>query len=212
MKKDGTTMKVNLALKGLPKFKCLGGGELGQHRTTTHLLPEEETVLRDVTQAFEDVRQGRLPSFPTMEVYWHTTLDQSLHDVQGHHSAALFVQWVPFEIQGSSWEAEEERYVQHLLGILDRFAPGASSLVADTFTLTPPKIQQHFGISRGHIHHVDNSLGFDQRFPYATPIQGLYSCSAGCHPGGSVMGCAGHNAAGKIVQDLGQTAWWAAHT
>jgi hypothetical protein len=43
--------------------------------------------------------------------------------------------------------------------------------VADTLTLTPPKIESYFGISRGHIHHIDNALGFDQRFPYATPVQ-----------------------------------------
>ena len=49
-------------------------------------------------------------------------------------------------------------------------------------------IERHFGITRGHIHHVDNSFCFDQRFPYATPISGLYSASAGCHPAGSVMG------------------------
>ncbi|GAB4817840.1 hypothetical protein N2152v2_004886 [Parachlorella kessleri] len=208
MKKDGTTMKVNMALRGLPQFKCLTE-DLGQHRTTTHLLPDESTVLESVTQAFEDVRQGRLPEFPTIEVYYQTTVDPSIQDAsRQHHSAALFVQWVPFELAGTSWEAEEERYVEHLIGILDRFAPGAKDLVVDTFTLTPPKVESYFGISRGHIHHIDNSFGFTDRFPYSTPIQGLYSCSAGCHPAGSVMGCAGHNAASRIIADLGLRRWW----
>lgn len=62
-------MQVNLALKGLPKFKCLGQ-DLGQHRTTTHLLPEEGRVVEEVTKAFDDVAAGRLPAFPTIEVYW----------------------------------------------------------------------------------------------------------------------------------------------
>jgi phytoene dehydrogenase-like protein len=106
-------------------------------------------------------------------------------------------------VQGSSWEQEEEKYVQHLLSIADRFAPGTSDLVADTFTLTPPKIEQHFGITGGHIHHVDNSFGFDQRFPYKCGVDGVYSCSAGCHPAGSVIGAAGHNAANMILRDLG---------
>lgn len=65
----------------------------------------------------------------------------------------------------------QERYVAHLLSICDRFAPGTSDLVVDTFTLTPPKIESHFGITRGHIHHIDNSFGFDERFPYRTPVQ-----------------------------------------
>lgn len=106
-------------------------------------------------------------------------------------------------VQGSSWEAEEGAYVEHLLSIADRFAPGTSDLVADTFTLTPPKIESHFGITGGHIHHVDNSFGFDQRVPYRWPLDGLYSCSAGTHPAGSVAGAAGHNASQVLLRDLG---------
>jgi len=106
-------------------------------------------------------------------------------------------------LRGTTWEAEEARYVQHLLSLCDRFAPGTSDLVVDTFPLTPPKIERHFGISRGHIHHVDNSFGFADRLPYATPVQGLYSASAGCHPAGSVIGAAGHNAAARVLRDLG---------
>ncbi len=77
-----------------------------------------------------------------------------------------------------------------------------SSLVEDTYVLTPPKIEKEFGITRGHIHHIDNSFGFADRLPYTTPIKGLYSCSAGCHPAGSVVGCAGHNAAERVIKDI----------
>ena len=112
------------------------------------------------------------------------------------------MQWVPIELQGTTWEREEERYTRHLLSICDRFAPGTSALVADTFALHPQKIEQHFGITRGHIHHVDNGFGFADRLPYVTPIAGLYSCSAGCHPAGSVIGAAGHNAAMRVLRDL----------
>jgi phytoene dehydrogenase-like protein len=111
---------------------------------------------------------------------------------------------VPYALSGgTSWEKEEERYVKHLLSICDRFAPGTSDLVVDTFPLTPPKIESHFGITRGHIHHVDNGFGFSDRLPYATPIAGLYSCSAGTHPAGGVTGCSGHNAAMRVLKDLG---------
>jgi hypothetical protein len=47
-----------------------------------------------------------------------------LQDAEGHHNSALFVQWVPYTLSGTTWEAEEERYVAHLLSICDRFAPG----------------------------------------------------------------------------------------
>ena len=200
-RRDGTTLKVNLALTGLPRFTCLPE-DRGQFGSTMHLLPDEGEVMSAMRTAFADVKAGRLPDFPTIEWYVHTTLDPSLRDEQGHHNSALFVQWVPYALQGTTWEAEEERYVRHLIGICDRFAPGTSALVADTFPLTPPKIEKHFGISRGHIHHVDNSFGFADRLPYATPAEGVYSCSAGCHPAGSVIGAAGHNSAERVLRDL----------
>lgn len=207
MRRDGTTMKVNLALRGLPKFTCLPENR-GQFSTTIHLLPQEKDVaasggiMASIRAGYQRVQQGLLDECPTIEWYIHTEADPTLRDQKGTHNSAFFVQWVPYELKGSSWEKEEDKYVKRLLSIADRFAPGTSDLVVDTFTLTPPKIEQHFGISRGHIHHIDNTIGFDQRMPYATPVAGLYSCSAGCHPAGSVVGAAGHNAAQRILRDL----------
>jgi phytoene dehydrogenase-like protein len=200
--RPGSTFKVNLCLRDLPRFTCLPE-KRGQHGTTIHLLPDEKDVLRLLNEQFHAVTQGRLADFPTIEWYIQTALDPSLSDSAGRHNAALFVQWVPYEIQGSSWDAEESKYVKHLLSICDRFAPGTSDLVVDSFPLHPKKIEEHFGISKGHIHHVDNSFGFADRLPYATPIQGLYSASAGCHPAGSVIGASGHNAAMRVIADLG---------
>ena len=200
--RDGTTLKVNLALSDLPRFTCLPQ-DRGQFGSTMHLLPEEPQVMAAMRAAFADVKAGRLPEFPTIEWYVHTTVDPSLRDAEGRHNSALFVQWVPYALSGTTWEAEEGRYVRHLLSLCDRFAPGTSDRVVDAFPLTPPKIERYFGITRGHIHHVDNSFGFADRLPYATPIQGLYSASAGCHPAGSVIGAAGHNAAARVLHDLG---------
>lgn len=198
----GTTMKVNLALRGLPTFTCLPE-DRGQHQGTIHLLPQGDDVLDQLRSAYADAKAGRLADFPSIEWYIHTTIDPSLQDSDGHHSSALFVQWAPWEVAGSSWEAERDRYVEHLLTICDRFAPGTSDLVADTFALTPPDIERHFGMTRGHIHHVDNSVAFADRMPYATGVAGLYAASAGCHPAGSVIGAAGHNAAMRVLSDLG---------
>jgi phytoene dehydrogenase-like protein len=196
--RDGTTLKVNLALRDLPRFSCLPENR-GQFGSTMHLLPDEPQVMAIMRAAFADVQAGRLPDFPTIEWYVHTTVDPSLRDAEGRHSSALFVQWVPYALADSTWDAEEERYVRHLLSICDRFAPGTSGLVRETFTLTPPKIEKHFGITRGHIHHVDNKFGFTDRAPYEMPIQGIWLCGAGCHPAGSVIGAAGYNAANLVL-------------
>eukprot|EP00698_Gefionella_okellyi_P005692 TRINITY_DN15159_c0_g1_i1.p1 TRINITY_DN15159_c0_g1~~TRINITY_DN15159_c0_g1_i1.p1 ORF type:complete len:539 (+),score=108.59 TRINITY_DN15159_c0_g1_i1:108-1724(+) len=202
-RRPGSTFKVNLALKGLPKFKCLPE-DRGQYGPTIHLLPDEKDVMRSLKEGFARVQRGELDPFPTIEWYIHTTVDPTLKDSKGHHNSALFVQWVPFELKGTTWEAEEAKYVKHLLSICDRFAPGTSDLVVDTFPLHPRKIQEHFGITYGHIHHVDNAFGFSDRLPYVTPLQGLYSCSAGCHPAGSVIGASGHNAAMRVLKDMGK--------
>eukprot|EP01112_Ceratiomyxa_fruticulosa_P008195 TRINITY_DN2116_c0_g1_i1.p1 TRINITY_DN2116_c0_g1~~TRINITY_DN2116_c0_g1_i1.p1 ORF type:complete len:541 (+),score=140.45 TRINITY_DN2116_c0_g1_i1:275-1897(+) len=201
-RRDGMTLKVNIAFKKLPTFSCLPVDK-GQFGTTTHILPPGDDVIEQIKKSYQQAKEGILPDFPTIEWYIHSTVDPTIQNKAGHHNAALFVQWVPYELKGTTWEKEEERYVKHLLKILDRFAPGCSDLVLDTFALTPPKLEQHFGITRGHIHHIDNGFGFADRLPYNTPINGLYSCSAGTHPAGSVIGCAGHNAAMRVLKDLG---------
>jgi len=201
--KPGTTLKVNLALSGLPRFTC-AADDIGQYGPTIHLLPPGDDPIGAVKKAYAEAMSGVLPAFPTIEWYVHTTIDGSLRDAEGRHNSALFVQWVPHTLATSTWEAEEDGYVKHLLSLCDRFAPGTSDLVVDTFTLTPPKIEQHFGITHGHIHHVDNGFGFADRLPYRTPIAGAYACSAGTHPGGSVIGCGGHNAAMAVLRDLGK--------
>jgi phytoene dehydrogenase-like protein len=200
IRRDGSTLKVNLALRDLPRFTCLPEGAPSPFGATIHLLPDGG--LDAVRAQWADVQAGRLPDFPTIEWCVHTTVDPSLRDEAGHHSAALFVQSVPYAVDGTTWDTVLPGYVAHLLSLCDRFAPGTSELVADTFALPPPGIEAHFGITGGHIHHVDNAVAFADRMPYATGLDGLYACSAGCHPAGSVIGAAGHNAARRVLRDL----------
>jgi phytoene dehydrogenase-like protein len=202
VRRPGTTLKVNLALRGLPRFRALPDSA-DPYGSTIHLLPDGPHPLAAVRAMWEQVRAGRLPDVPTMEWYIHTTVDPSLQDPAGHHSSALFVQSVPYDIVGSSWQAELPAYVEHLLDLCGRFAPGTRDLVADVFALPPPGIEAYFGIRHGHIHHVDNAVSFTDRIPYATGLPGLYAGSAGCHPAGSVIGAAGHNAARAVLADLG---------
>jgi phytoene dehydrogenase-like protein len=202
LRRTGTTMKVNMAIDRLPVFRCLPEDQ-GQHRATIHLLPQASDVIGELRRGFDRVQAGELAEFPAIEWYIHTAVDPTLQDEQGRHNAAFFVQWVPYELRERRWEDAEAGYVRHLLDIADEFAPGFSRHVVDVSTLTPPAIERRFGMSYGHIHHVDNTIGFDRRMPYATPIPGLYSCSAGCHPAGSVIGAAGFNAARRVARDLG---------
>ena len=210
VRRTGTTLKLNMALRGLPRFSCLDADSPSPFGSTIHLLPGSATLAGGSSESpmaalramWADVQAGVLPAEPTIEWYLHTTVDPSLQDPEGHHSSALFVQSVPFEPAGSSWEAELPGYVDRLLDICERYAPGARDLVADVMPLTPPGIEKHFGITGGHIHHVDNTVAFNERMPYFTGVDGLYAGSAGTHPAGSVIGAAGHNTAKRILRDL----------
>lgn len=203
--RPGTTLKVNLALRDLPRLSGHPAAAPPPWGATVHLIPDADARPLDaLRRMWEEVRRGTLPDFPTMEWYVHTTVDPSLQDPSGHHSSALFVQSVPSTPAGTTWQEAAEPYAHHLLSVVDRFAPGTSGLVADMLTLPPPAIEDRFGISGGHIHHVDNTVAFSDRMPYATGLPGLYAGSAGCHPAGSVIGAAGWNSARRMLADLGQ--------
>jgi phytoene dehydrogenase-like protein len=198
----GQTMKVNLALAGLPRFAALPE-DRGQYGTTVHLLPDADGVLDALRATFDDAAAGRLPAAPPLEWYVHSTVDTSLRDSAGNHSSALFVQGVPHEVTGSSWAAEKPAYVDRLLDLVERYAPGTRDLLVDVSALAPPDIRDHFGITGANIFHVNNTVSFTDRMPYATGVPGVYAGAAGCYPAGSVIGAAGHNAANRIMADLG---------
>jgi phytoene dehydrogenase-like protein len=210
VRRPGTTLKLNLALTGLPRFSCLPADAPSPFGSTIHLLPGSESLIGGGGESpmaalramWADVQAGRLPEEPTIEWYLHTTVDPSLSDGRGHHSSALFVQSVPYQPTGTTWDEALPGYVERLVGICERYAPGTGDLIADAVPLPPPGIEAHFGITGGHIHHVDNTVSFTDRMPYATGIDGVYAGSAGCHPAGSVIGAAGHNAARRILTDL----------
>ncbi|OKI89425.1 phytoene desaturase family protein [Micromonospora sp. CB01531] len=212
VRRPGTTLKLNLALRGLPRFSCLPADAPSPFGSTIHLLPGSsslvgqggESPMAALRAMWADVQAGRLPEEPTIEWYLHTTVDPSLADDAGHHSSALFVQSVPYELSGTSWDEALPGYVDKLVAICERYAPGTGDLIADAVPLPPPGIEAHFGITGGHIHHVDNTVSFTDRMPYATGVDGVYAGSAGCHPAGSVIGAAGHNAAQRILADLGR--------
>lgn len=201
----GQTMKVNLALRGLPRFAALPE-ERGQHRTTVHLLPPpaaDGSVLTALRRAFDDATAGRLPDTPPVEWYIHSTVDAAMRDEAGNHSSALFVQGVPHQPAGSSWPVEKAAYIDRLLDLVEAYAPGTRSLLVDVHALTPPEIRDHFGITSANIFHVDNAISFTDRMPYAVGVPGVYAGAAGCFPAGSVIGAAGHNAAQRLLADLG---------
>ena len=68
----------------------------------------------------------------------------------------------------------------------------------------PPDVEEKVGLTGGHIFQGEilPEQMWDQRFSARTGIDGVYLCGAATHPGGSVMGVNGRNAAMAVLADL----------
>jgi phytoene dehydrogenase-like protein len=79
-RRTGTTLKVNLALRDLPRFSCLPDSAPTPFGATVHLLPGSGaggSPMSALRTMWADVQAGRLPDEPTIEWYVHTTVDPS---------------------------------------------------------------------------------------------------------------------------------------
>ncbi len=200
---EGTSLKMNLALSGLPEFTALPGAPGPQHRATMHICPSMEYVER----AWDDAKYGRPSQRPLLELTIPTMYDSSLAP-PGKHIMGIFLQYAPYTLRESTWDELKEPYTRHVLDLVAEYAPNIHSIVEDVMTLTPLDLERRFGLTGGNIFHGEMSL--DQMFMmrpiagwarYRTPIRGLYLCGSGTHPGGGVMGAPGYNAAREILRD-----------
>ena len=68
----------------------------------------------------------------------------------------------------------------------------------------PPDIEAKVGLYGGHIFQGEclPAYMWDKRLSCETPMDGVYLCGAGTHPGGSVIGVNGRNAAMKILESV----------
>ena len=200
---EGTSLKMNLALRGLPEFRALPGAPAPQHRATMHICPSIEYVER----AWDDAKYGRPSRSPLIEMTIPTMYDASLAP-PGRHIMGIFLQYAPYTLKDTNWDAEREPYSERVLDVIEDYCPNIRSIIEARQTLAPLDLERRFGITGGNIFHGEMSL--DQMFVmrplagwarYRTPVRGLYLCGSGAHPGGGVMGAPGHNAAREILRE-----------
>ena len=201
----GCSMKINLALEGLPDFKALpGSGLMPHHRTTMHICPTVDYLER----AWDDAKYGRPSRRPLLEMTIPTVYDPSLAPPE-KHIMGIFLQYTPYDLREGQWsEATKEAYADRVLDLVEEEAPGFKSLVMDRQVLSPLDLETRFGLTGGNIFHGEMNLGqlFSLRplpgwSQYRTPVRNLYLCGSGTHPGGGVMGSPGYNASRQILRD-----------
>jgi len=199
------SVKINLALAGLPRFHGVSAEAAGpEHVGTIHL---GASSLDEVDAAFTAAERGHLPERPMIELTIPSAVDPSLAP-QGRHVASMFVQYAPMESADFGWEEGRGRFADRVFALVDEVAPGFSDSVLHREVLAPPDLERIFGLTGGNIFHGAMSLdrlAFLRPLPgwahYRTPIAGLYLCGAGTHPGGGVMGACGRNAAAEVLRD-----------
>jgi phytoene dehydrogenase-like protein len=145
---------------------------------------------------------------PVVEMLIPSTLDPSLAP-RGKHVASLFCQHFRYNLPGKrSWDTEREEAADAIIATVDAVAPGFKKSVIARQIHSPLDLERRFGLIGGDIFH--GKMGMDQLFSarpklgyanYRMPLDGLYLCGSGSHPGGGVTGAPGHNAAAAILAD-----------
>jgi len=200
---EGTSLKINLALSGLPEYKGLPNVAGPHHRATMHICPSVEYIER----AWDDAKYGRPSHSPLIEMTIPTMYDPSLAP-PGRHIMGIFLQYAPYTLRDSTWDQQREPYTERVLDVIEEYFPNIRSIIVERQTLSPLDLERRFGLTGGNIFHGEMSL--DQMFVlrpvagwarYRTPVRGLYLCGSGAHPGGGVMGAPGHNCAREMQRD-----------
>jgi phytoene dehydrogenase-like protein len=189
--------KLHLALNALPEFEGL---EKPDGRMI--IAPDMDAI----EFAFDDAKYGECPTRPVMEIVVPSAHDASLAPA-GQHVLSAHVMYVPYRLKGAWTDAARDLICERSIDTIAQYAPRIREHIIHREFLTPADLEQQYNVTGGHWHHTE--LAFDQLLmmrptyeaaQYVTPIPGLFLCGAGSHPGGDIMGAAGHNAAREILR------------
>ena len=199
----GGSVKINMVLSEPPRYEGVGDEQQQMlERTGVNLCPSIDYLER----AWQDALAGRPATEPYVEAELPSAIDPTLTD-DGRWVMTMFTQYGPPDPE--AWEGDaRERYADACIEHLARYAPNVPGAILEREVLAPPDLERIFGLVDGSIFQGEQGLdqmAFMRPSPllarYATPVEGLYLCGAGTHPGGGVMAAAGHNAAKRILRD-----------
>ena len=197
---EGCTVKLNVLLRELLDFTARPG--LGE----PHHYGQINTPLNKAEwkAAFADSRRGELPRHLWCELYFQSAHDPSVAPA-GRHTMSVFAQYVPYKFARGTWDERREEVRQLALASLGRFCSNIDSAVVDAQVLGPPDIERKVGLTGGHIFQGEclPAYMWSNRLSSRTPMPGVYLCGACTHPGGSVIGINGRNAAMAVLADKG---------
>jgi phytoene dehydrogenase-like protein len=203
IKMAGPCAKVNFALSEEPRFTGTPSSHTPMERTFYTIVPSLEFAER----CYDIAKFGDIPEELWVDCVIASNADDSLAP-RGTHIMTCFVQYVPYHLRTGTWDENRQLLGERVLRKIGEYAPNVPGAVLAQQTLTPLDLERTYGLTEGNIFHGDLSLeqlffmrpvpGWSQ---YRMPIDGLYLCGAGAHPGGGVTGAPGHNAAQQALRD-----------
>jgi phytoene dehydrogenase-like protein len=200
---DGPAAKVNLVLNEEPRVRGMPEDAPPLQKMLFTLVPTFDEAQR----CYNASQAGELCDELWVDCVWASAVDPDLA-TPGHHVLTTFVQYLPYRPEAGSWDDHRDWLGRRVLEIIGRYAPNVPGAVVGKDVITPLDLERRFGLTEGNIFHGDirlDQLFFMRPLPgwahYATPIEGLYLCGAGTHPGGGVTGAPGYNAAHTILRN-----------
>ncbi len=199
---EGCVAKVNLALSEAPRWAALPAN--GHPPARIRIAPSMEYLER----ACDAAKYGGISHEPLLDITIPTVADPTLAP-QHQHIMSIHVQYAPYTLKGPLWPDRREELWAAVHGTLEEHAPGIKATILHRQVLSPADLEAQFGLTGGHMHHGEMTL--NQQFVlrpligwarYRTPIEGLYLCGSGTHPGGGITGAPGYNAAREVLRDL----------
>lgn len=200
---NGTVAKINLAISGLPSFSGLDGNTEAL-TGRIHIGPGIDYLER----AFDESKYGNFSRAPYLEIAIPSLTDPSLAPA-GHHVMSVYMQYAPYKLKNANWQDQRTALGDTVIKTIAQYAPDLPGKILQSQVITPLDLEETYGLTGGQIFHGE--LALDQIFTmrpmldwarYRTPIENLYLCGSGTHPGTGLTGASGANAAREIVKDL----------
>jgi phytoene dehydrogenase-like protein len=205
----GTVAKINLALSALPEFAALKAGS--QTKSNGNLLSGRIQISPEIDyleRAFDESKYGNFSRNPYIEIAIPSLSDPSLAPA-GQHVMSIYMQYAPYKLKTSDWESQRTALGETVVKTIAQYAPNLPQTILSHQIITPKDLEETYGLTGGHIFHGE--LALDQFFTmrplldwarYRTPIERLYLCGSGTHPGTGLTGGSGANAAREIAKVL----------
>jgi phytoene dehydrogenase-like protein len=199
----GSSGKVNLALDGLPEFRCLPGD--GAHlRGALSISPSVEYMER----AYDDAKYGRFSRRPYIDMVIPSLTDPSVAP-PGKHVMSCFVQYAPYKLAQGAWDDQQrEAFGDNVIDTISEHIPNIRKIIVGRQVLSPLDLEREFGLTQGNIFQGELSLEqlfFLRPVPgwayYKTPVENLYMCGSATHPGGGIMAAPGRIASQVILKE-----------